>query len=278
MASSVMNLSSSSYGGLQHNRTTSSTALNLAPGSASSGVGPSAGSCSHLTSSSGNTPHSHTHSSSNSAAQFDTSIFLSGAPGISSHLSGQSAPSHPLSGKVPLQQHQQSSSSSTGQGPLQTTPSSSTSSLQSLSNYAPAGLLKQQALPQQTQPLGSLSTNGYGHRLAGVTPGNPTMNQIRGKSTILQLNSGQIGGYGVVTSGTPTASNGVTNVNVGTGNVQTNHYLQLNPQHSKMWISQPTLGANNQPQTGSQIRSMMNLNQMATGQVSFASLCTLAIC
>lgn len=40
------------------------------------------------------------------------------------------------------------------------------------------------------------------------------------------------------------------------------NYLQLNHQHSKMWISQPTLRASSPSQSSSQIRSMMNLNQM----------------
>lgn len=43
--------------------------------------------------------------------------------------------------------------------------------------------------------------------------------------------------------------------------------LQLNAQHSKMWISQPTLRANSPSQSSSQIKSMMNLNQMATNSV-----------
>ncbi|UXI17633.1 hypothetical protein NH340_JMT03576 [Sarcoptes scabiei] len=40
--------------------------------------------------------------------------------------------------------------------------------------------------------------------------------------------------------------------------------LQVNPQHNKMWISQPTLHASS-PSRSSQIRSMMNLNQMSVG-------------
>lgn len=40
------------------------------------------------------------------------------------------------------------------------------------------------------------------------------------------------------------------------------NYLQLNHQHCKMWISQPTLRASSPSQSSSQIRSMMNLNQM----------------
>lgn len=51
-------------------------------------------------------------------------------------------------------------------------------------------------------------------------------------------------------------------VAVGPNSQSPMYHLQLNPQHSKMWISQPTLGASNPSQPGNQIRSMVNLNQM----------------
>ena len=165
----------------------------------------------------------------------------------------------------PILQQQQISNTSTGQIGFQTTPSSSDSSLQSISNFNPTLIVQHQQLNNGRLLPSSLSelnnTKDYCNRLAPV-------NNVRGKPTILQLNSGRI-----VNSGYKNLANSET-ISLGmmvanTENVTSPtpcssathlHNLQLNPQHSKMWISQPTLGARHQRQTGSQIRSMMNLN------------------
>lgn len=160
--------------------------------------------------------------------------------------------------------------------------------LQSLSNYSNSALL----LKQQQQNGTSLAhthqqpaSNGYGNllqRSANATALQQLKQQQQQNLSQLNANLESRSAYGMVAingigaqsgSSGPTGqllSNGVRAPCVPTGdatavgpNSQSPMYhLQLNPQHSKMWISQPTLGASNPSQPGNQIRSMVNLNQM----------------
>lgn len=267
LASSVMNLSigNGNYGNVsQQHRTTSSNGINL--------LGTSKPSLS-LSVSTNNTP---------SSSNFEGNMPISHQSAIP--LSGQTQLS---TSKLSLHQMQQPQpsiqSSSSG---LNGTPSSSTSSLQSLSNYSNTAMLKQQQHNlQQMQSNGQLTmstmgtsnSNGYGVRAnlgsnsstistsnQQGTTSNPTMMRSMPQSMSPLYSNSSYAISSIVPPATLT-----TNMTEQTSNQSqpSSSYLQLNPQHSKMWISQPTLGASSQPPTGSQIRSMMNLNQMATGQV-----------
>lgn len=116
---------------------------------------------------------------------------------------------------------------------VQTTPSSSSSSLQS-ALYKMNGAI----VNTSNQSLNGGGTNEASLLLSG------------GKSNQPQIHSHLLSDCSVLDH----SSN--------------SHYLQLNHQNNKMWISQPTLRASSPSQSASQIRSMMNLNQMTTNQVS----------
>lgn len=151
----------------------------------------------------------------------------------------------------------------TNNSQLKSTPSSSNSSLQSIHNYN--GQLIDSSPSSSTiittTTSSSLTTNNSA-MYQSISGYRQQSCQRYGQQQTLAIRTSTSAALGsindssiITTQPIPTTTTTAT---------AAPNYLQLNHQHSKMWISQPTLRASSPSQSSSQIRSMMNLNQMVS--------------
>ncbi|XP_027205728.2 uncharacterized protein LOC113799313 [Dermatophagoides pteronyssinus] len=148
----------------------------------------------------------------------------------------------------------------TNNSQLKSTPSSSNSSLQSIHNY------NGQMIDSSPSSSTTITTT-----TSSLTTNNSAMYQsISGyrQQSCQKIGQQQISALPILQTSTTVAVGGINDSSIITTQpiptTTAPNYLQLNHQHSKMWISQPTLRASSPSQASSQIRSMMNLNQMVS--------------
>ncbi|XP_075589391.1 scaffold protein salvador [Dermatophagoides farinae] len=163
--------------------------------------------------------------------------------------------------------------SGTNNSQLKSTPSSSNSSLQSIHNNYNGQLIDSSpsSSSMTIMTTSSLTTNNNSAMYQSISGCRQQSFQRHGQQPQQQ---NAVASQIALRATSSTALGGindpniiVTQTTIPTTTTASN-YLQLNHQHSKMWISQPTLRASSPSQSSSQIRSMMNLNQMVSGSVA----------